>query len=82
MLTKFKDFSVHSYFVLPLRAHNLATVMYLITDNSQQINKMYSLVYYLDLSQLFLAPVFQYMLIMLQFSLTFKLNSILNIKEL
>lgn len=41
-------FSSHSYFVLPLRACNLTTVAYLITDNMQQINKICSLVYYLN----------------------------------
>lgn len=65
MLTKFKDFSIHSYFVLPLRAYNLTTVTYLITDNIQQINKISSLVYNLDLLQLFIFLVssFQYVLI-------------------
>lgn len=65
MLTKFKDFSIHSYFVLPLRAYNLTTVTYLITNNIQQIDKIGSLVYNLDLIQLFIFLVssFQYVLI-------------------
>lgn len=70
-------FSSHSYFVLPLRACNLTTVAYLITDNMQQINKICSLVYYLNGAYFFFSVKFSICV-----NLCYKLNSGLSLKEL
>lgn len=54
MFTKFKDYLIYSYFVLPLRVYNLTAVTYFNqNDNIQQINKICSLIYLLRFNSTF-----------------------------